>query len=495
MKKQFHLWFGILLVLSLALPTYLTAGNLTFILPDGSGAGIADQPFDSFFLDLAGNLTVVLPYFPDINHPQVTWALSCPSGSGCTVNIDGASITADANATFSFNISSTSPADVTNVYPRSGSGAIFSTKNNDGTYTFTWSRPAGNYIAVFSVGQSPSSQKVVDIVVVAADPVVKFVTNFYQKILSQPLSSTDAWVSALKNHTQTGEDIATAFFITSQQGQNLTNSQFVTLLYQVLLMRDPEPGAVDFWVGTGLSRADLLHSFVTCQEFAAKCNTLGILAYTQTQTYTVTVDNPTQTGGSVSPASRTVNPGDTATFTVTITQGYTATPSTGSLSGTTGTVTWTIPSVNSSIHVSITFTQQTPPLSPNPPVQGEVLPWNMNHMIIQFQPNETKTFIARVTTNDKGAYARVITVSFQTMGATLTGSFKYPLKPDGTPYRTSNGVTEYNGFVISNEGSASFVIGVGGMVLDPHIYPGDFIFTLTSDKTGGWGYMSTSITY
>ena len=132
-----------------------------------------------------------------------------------------------------------------------------------------------------------------------------------------------------------------------------------------------------------------------------------------------------------------------------------------------------------------------PTPTPPTPVNGIVLDWNVNHVWIQFQPNETKTFIARVPQN-----ARVIVVSFQTMGVSVTGSFKFPLKPDGTPYRTTNGITEYGPFAVNNEGSAQFAIGTGGSpILDPHIYPGDFILTLTDDGGGGWGMMATSIYY
>jgi hypothetical protein len=62
-------------------------------------------------------------------------------------------------------------------------------------------------------------------------------------------------------------------------------------------------------------------------------------------------------GGSVTPSSRTVNHGGTATFTVTTNTGYTASISEGTLSGNT----WTIPNVTSSHTVTLTFQDITPP--------------------------------------------------------------------------------------------------------------------------------------
>jgi len=62
-------------------------------------------------------------------------------------------------------------------------------------------------------------------------------------------------------------------------------------------------------------------------------------------------------GGSVTPSSRTVNHGGTATFTVTTNTGYTASVSEGTLWGNT----WTIPNVTSSHTVTLTFQDITPP--------------------------------------------------------------------------------------------------------------------------------------
>ena len=102
-------------------------------------------------------------------------------------------------------------------------------------------------------GNANTSQLVVMINVVAAtpvDPVAQFVTNFYVKILGQSPSTTElnTWVTNLKNKTQTANDIATQFFINSQQGQGLSNTDFVRLLYEVLMQRTPGQDEIDYWV-------------------------------------------------------------------------------------------------------------------------------------------------------------------------------------------------------------------------------------------------------
>lgn len=111
-------------------------------------------------------------------------------------------------------------------------------------------------------------------------PLIQFVTNFYTKILGQSLPTSDTWISALKNQTKTGEDIATAFFLTAQEGQNLTDDQFVILLYQVLLMRDPDVSGLNFWTRINLSREQKVRAFVYCAEFATVCSALGIKTHT-----------------------------------------------------------------------------------------------------------------------------------------------------------------------------------------------------------------------
>jgi hypothetical protein len=140
-------------------------------------------------------------------------------------------------------------------------------------------------------------------------------------------------------------------------------------------------------------------------------------------------------------------------------------------------------------------------VAPIPPLtNGIVLDWNVNHVVEQFAPNETKTFIIRVPQNANG-----FQVSFQTMGIMVTGSFRIPLKPDGTHYKLtlsalSSVVEDSNGTLISglsasNEGAVDFKVFTRSFVLDPYIYPGDFILTLTTDVQGGWGWIATSIYY
>ena len=474
----------------------MAAGKLILTLPDGSSAGIADEDFDSFFLDSDKNLTVIVPYPVDVN-TTVPWTLLNLS-DGCTLNPDGSSITVMQNTTFSFDVSAgitpvvlhspclpTGPGDTS---CKSGASFINST-------TFTWSRPQqGSYLAVFWAGPSTptsqaASQKVVDIVVVPNDPVAIFVTNFYRKILGQPLSPTDAWVSALKNHTHTGEDIATAFFINAQEGQNLSNNDFVRLLYELVLMRTPSQGNIDYWVATGMTRQALIDFFTSCGEFVGICSTKlnNIIPYSQTPTYKLTVLNPFQTGGSVTPTSWEGPSGDDATFNVTITPGYTAQPSEGSLSGSTGNVIWTIPNVTLTHDVSISFSTQQ---------QGELINWNSGKYSISFGANQTKTFIGRIAPNSSGTNARGFEIHFSTMGVTVNGSFRMPLKPDGTPYTTRFGTTEFAYANVGNESSVDIIMYVPlDITNSPVIYPGDFVLTLTSSSTGGYGYMRAQVTY
>ncbi len=85
-------------------------------------------------------------------------------------------------------------------------------------------------------------------------------------------------------------------------------------------------------------------------------------------TYTVTASVVTPAGGSVTPASRTVDYGATATFTVTTNTGYTASVSEGTLVGST----WTIPNVTSTHTATVTFTINTYTLTYNAGANGSI---------------------------------------------------------------------------------------------------------------------------
>ena len=142
------------------------------------------------------------------------------------------------------------------------------------------------------------------------------------------------------------------------------------------------------------------------------------------------------------------------------------------------------------------------------PANATVLPWGMNPInggIIFFSANETKTFIARITSNVRGFEV----IFLPQTDFTVTCSFRLPFKSDGTYYQFTPQMLSNPNIQISEDSSGTLISGLSasydgsidlriwsaslaGVVLDPFIYHGDFVITLTADKAG-WGSMTTSL--
>ena len=133
--------------------------------------------------------------------------------------------------------------------------------------------------------------------------------------------------------------------------------------------------------------------------------------------------------------------------------------------------------------------------TPGPISTGTVLAWGLNPLNegarINLQWGHTYVWIARVTEKVKG-FEVIFTPQSDVR---VDCNFKMPLKPDGKPYQTTMGKTEFNLWA-SYDGAIHTRVwsqALKGLVLAPCIYPGDFIYTLTVNRDG-WGSLVTSLT-
>lgn len=116
------------------------------------------------------------------------------------------------------------------------------------------------------------------------DPVVDFASHFYEAGLERrpDPSGLDSWVDALKNGWVSGVDIAAGFVLSPEFiNRNLTDEEFLTVLYQALLNRAPDPTGLSGWLNAmklGMSRPDVLQGFAASEEYANRCRTFGISA-------------------------------------------------------------------------------------------------------------------------------------------------------------------------------------------------------------------------
>lgn len=115
-----------------------------------------------------------------------------------------------------------------------------------------------------------------------SDPVAEFVTRFYRLCLGRApdQAGLDYWVDSLKDGTRTGADVARGFVFSQEfANMNVSNGEFLEVLYQAFFNRNPDPGGYDDWLGqlnSGAGREQVLNGFIYAQEFYNLCDGFGI---------------------------------------------------------------------------------------------------------------------------------------------------------------------------------------------------------------------------
>lgn len=131
--------------------------------------------------------------------------------------------------------------------------------------------------------------------------VTAFVSRLYEKVLGRTADETGigTWVPALCERDITGAAAAQGFFFSEELlAKNLSNEDFVELLYVVLMDRASDPVGKAQWVGYldgGTSRLGVFRGFAESVEFTNICTAYGI-----------------ERGNAEGVAGRDLNPGLTA---------------------------------------------------------------------------------------------------------------------------------------------------------------------------------------
>lgn len=112
--------------------------------------------------------------------------------------------------------------------------------------------------------------------------VTAFVTRLYETCMGRPADPTglDYWVKRLVNGQATGTD-AVVYFCNSAEfaAKNLSDSEFVTVLYTAVMGRNAEESGVNYWAGQlakGATRTSVVESFAKSAEFGRICESYGI---------------------------------------------------------------------------------------------------------------------------------------------------------------------------------------------------------------------------
>ncbi len=114
--------------------------------------------------------------------------------------------------------------------------------------------------------------------------VAAFVERLYTKALNRAADTVglENWVYEIVINRQSGGSVALGFF-NSQEfvNRNLSDSEFVEVLYNVFFDRESDPSGKSTWVQAltnGLTREQVVSSFINSSEWATECFTYGIVS-------------------------------------------------------------------------------------------------------------------------------------------------------------------------------------------------------------------------
>lgn len=118
-----------------------------------------------------------------------------------------------------------------------------------------------------------------------ASGVEAFVTRFYQQCLNREpdAGGLRTWSDALTSGSMTGADVAKAFILSPEFiARNLSDEDFVTVLYRAFFGREPDSGGYTAWLdrlAQGATREEAVDGFTHSAEFANLCGEYGITPY------------------------------------------------------------------------------------------------------------------------------------------------------------------------------------------------------------------------
>lgn len=113
--------------------------------------------------------------------------------------------------------------------------------------------------------------------------VENFVTRLYELVLGRKpdKAGLDNWKTLLLNKEKTGAEVAEGFVMSKEFiAQNLTNDEYVEVLYQTFLNRKSDKAGKEDWVkrlSEGLSRMYVFKGFAESEEFGDICDSYGII--------------------------------------------------------------------------------------------------------------------------------------------------------------------------------------------------------------------------
>ncbi len=115
--------------------------------------------------------------------------------------------------------------------------------------------------------------------------VLQYLTHIYQEVLGRDpdQSGLEWWANHILTGRMSAKEVAEGFISSDEfRGRNVTNSEFVNILYRAFLEREPDSSGYNFWLAqleNGKGRQNLLNDFLASHEFAIVCHKYRIRPY------------------------------------------------------------------------------------------------------------------------------------------------------------------------------------------------------------------------
>ena len=109
-----------------------------------------------------------------------------------------------------------------------------------------------------------------------------FVSRMYTKALGREFDwgGLEDWCGRLINKTETPESVARGFVFSEEMlNKNLSDEEFVKVLYRVFMDREYDQAGLEDWVGrlqSKTSREEVLKGFSDSKEFAEIIKSFGL---------------------------------------------------------------------------------------------------------------------------------------------------------------------------------------------------------------------------
>jgi len=117
----------------------------------------------------------------------------------------------------------------------------------------------------------------------SSDKVKDFVERFYTKALKRDADPNGSgyWSKELKEARKSAKEVAKQFFSSDEfKNQNLTDEEFISVVYETLMGRDADDAGKTYWLNqlqSGVSRDEMIDQFLKSDEFKKFALDSGVL--------------------------------------------------------------------------------------------------------------------------------------------------------------------------------------------------------------------------